>query len=180
MRLRHILDSSNNGFFPACNQVGTSANAKRITSIMASGEVRSGALRLSARELDSMIVVMADLKVDRTKLTVHTMGENSDDQFWWSQTPAERIAAIQVNRQAAYGKSRASATLQRVLEVARRPSGSLPADRRLCGWLLWISTDTTLDGVPVRLISLRDLRRNKHASGRYKDLDDLEHLPEDT
>lgn len=36
-----------------------------------------------------------------------------------------------------------------------------------------------LDGVPVRLISLDDLRRNKRASGRYKDLDDLEHLPED-
>lgn len=41
-------------------------------------------------------------------------------------------------------------------------------------------TDTSLDGVPVRLISLGDLRRNKRASGRYKDLDDLEHLPEDS
>ena len=35
-----------------------------------------------------------------------------------------------------------------------------------------------IDGVGVRLISLADLRRNKKASGRYKDLDDLEHLPE--
>jgi len=38
--------------------------------------------------------------------------------------------------------------------------------------------NATVDGVPVRLISLRDLRANKRASGRYKDMDDLEHLPE--
>lgn len=35
----------------------------------------------------------------------------------------------------------------------------------------------TLDGQPVNLISLRHLRTNKRASGRHKDLDDLEHLP---
>ncbi len=35
-----------------------------------------------------------------------------------------------------------------------------------------------IDGVPVNLISLIDLRANKLASGRHKDLDDLEHLPE--
>jgi hypothetical protein len=35
----------------------------------------------------------------------------------------------------------------------------------------------TLDGMPVNLISLRHLRTNKRASGRHKDLDDLEHLP---
>jgi hypothetical protein len=33
------------------------------------------------------------------------------------------------------------------------------------------------DGVPVNLISLRDLKVNKKASGRYKDLNDLENLP---
>ena len=37
---------------------------------------------------------------------------------------------------------------------------------------------TELDGVPVNMISLEDLRRNKKASGRYKDLADLENLPE--
>ncbi len=36
-----------------------------------------------------------------------------------------------------------------------------------------------MDGVPVKLISLADLRTNKRASGRHKDLDDLEHLPEE-
>ena len=34
-----------------------------------------------------------------------------------------------------------------------------------------------IDGQPVNLISLRHLRKNKKASGRHKDLDDLDHLP---
>jgi predicted nucleotidyltransferase len=34
-----------------------------------------------------------------------------------------------------------------------------------------------LDGLKVNMISLSDLRKNKLASGRHKDLDDLEHLP---
>ncbi len=35
-----------------------------------------------------------------------------------------------------------------------------------------------IDGISVNLISLSDLRQNKLASGRHKDLDDIEHLPE--
>jgi len=38
--------------------------------------------------------------------------------------------------------------------------------------------ETTLDGEPVSLISLKNLRKNKLASGRLKDLSDLEYLPE--
>jgi Nucleotidyl transferase AbiEii toxin, Type IV TA system len=38
--------------------------------------------------------------------------------------------------------------------------------------------EARLDGIPVRLISLSDLRANKLASGRHKDLADLENLPE--
>lgn len=34
-----------------------------------------------------------------------------------------------------------------------------------------------IDGIPVNVISLEDLRSNKTAAGRHKDLDDLEHLP---
>ena len=33
-----------------------------------------------------------------------------------------------------------------------------------------------IDGQLVHLISRKDLRKNKQASGRLKDLDDLEHL----
>jgi hypothetical protein len=34
-----------------------------------------------------------------------------------------------------------------------------------------------LDGIAVQFISLADLKRNKKASGRNKDLDDLDNLP---
>lgn len=33
-----------------------------------------------------------------------------------------------------------------------------------------------IDGIEVSLISLKDLKTNKKASGRYKDLNDLENL----
>ena len=39
--------------------------------------------------------------------------------------------------------------------------------------------ETTLNNVPVSLINLRDLRINKEASGRLKDLADLENLLEE-
>ncbi len=35
----------------------------------------------------------------------------------------------------------------------------------------------TVDGVPVNIIGLDQLKTNKRASGRHRDLDDLEHLP---
>ena len=34
-----------------------------------------------------------------------------------------------------------------------------------------------IEGIPVNFISIEDLRANKRACGRYKDLEDLEHLP---
>jgi hypothetical protein len=33
-----------------------------------------------------------------------------------------------------------------------------------------------IDGVPVSVIHVDDLKRNKQASARYKDLDDLQNL----
>jgi len=35
----------------------------------------------------------------------------------------------------------------------------------------------TLAGISVNIIGLKDLKQNKKASGRHKDLDDLENLP---
>ena len=37
--------------------------------------------------------------------------------------------------------------------------------------------ETTIDGVPVKMICLSDLKANKRASGRNKDLADLDNLP---
>ena len=34
-----------------------------------------------------------------------------------------------------------------------------------------------IEGIPINFISLEDLKANKRACGRYKDLEDLEHLP---
>ena len=34
-----------------------------------------------------------------------------------------------------------------------------------------------IDGIPLNFISLKDLKANKRACGRHKDLEDLEHLP---
>lgn len=34
-----------------------------------------------------------------------------------------------------------------------------------------------IDAIPINFISLQDLKKNKRAAGRHKDLEDLEHLP---
>lgn len=34
-----------------------------------------------------------------------------------------------------------------------------------------------IDGIPVNFISLQDLKANKRACARHKDMEDLEHLP---
>ena len=34
-----------------------------------------------------------------------------------------------------------------------------------------------IDGIPINFISLQDLKKNKRAAGRYKDLEDIDHLP---
>jgi hypothetical protein len=34
-----------------------------------------------------------------------------------------------------------------------------------------------IEGIPTNFISLQDLKKNKRAAGRHKDMDDLEHLP---
>ena len=34
-----------------------------------------------------------------------------------------------------------------------------------------------IDGIPVNFISLADLKTNKKAAGRHKDLEDIQHLP---
>ena len=36
---------------------------------------------------------------------------------------------------------------------------------------------TIVEGIPIPVISLDDLRTNKAASGRPRDIDDLRHLP---
>ncbi|WP_168442288.1 hypothetical protein [Pontiella desulfatans] len=65
--------------------------------------------------------VKNELKLDRSVLSVVSLHAAGDDKaYWQSRSPEERLQAIQMNRQAAYGKPSATGRLQRILEVAKR------------------------------------------------------------
>ena len=60
------------------------------------------------------------MNVDRTRLTIVNLRDTSDRTFWWDNTPRERLRAVQINRQVAYGRTSTSGRLQRILEVTER------------------------------------------------------------
>ena len=61
------------------------------------------------------------LKVDRTAFSVAPLGDDADEKaYWLSQPPLERLRHVEILRCINYGH-RATARLQRVLEVAPRP-----------------------------------------------------------
>jgi hypothetical protein len=59
------------------------------------------------------------LRVDRSALSIGTLTESSDEKdYWLSQTPQARLAAIELMRRIVYGDAACSGRLQRILEVA--------------------------------------------------------------
>ena len=63
------------------------------------------------------------MKLDRTQLVIedlHGGAELSDIKYWENSPPLERLRAVQIDRQVAYGHTSASRRLQRILEVADR------------------------------------------------------------
>ncbi len=59
--------------------------------------------------------------IDRSAFSVMSLSEQSDTrEYWKSQTPENRLAAIEQLRQLNYDYDPAADRLQRVLEVARR------------------------------------------------------------
>ncbi len=60
------------------------------------------------------------MNMDRTKLSVVDLKDSSDIRYWANKSPEERLQAIQIDRQVAYGKSNASGRLQRILEITER------------------------------------------------------------
>ena len=63
------------------------------------------------------------MKLDRTQLVIeelHGRSESSDQMYWKDKTPLDRLRAVQIDRQAAYGRASTSRRLQRILEVADR------------------------------------------------------------
>lgn len=79
--------------------------------------------------------------------------------YWHSRTPQERMEALEELRIRIYGQEAIDARIPPVFGVAE--------PRRSC-----------IDGEPVKLISLADLKINKRASGRNEDLADLDNLPD--
>jgi hypothetical protein len=72
---------------------------------------------------DTLNTVMSDMvqssRMDKTAFSVMSFAEAADEDrtFWWSKTPEERLAALELLRQIHYGYDPATARLQRVLTV---------------------------------------------------------------
>ena len=65
--------------------------------------------------------LLNELRVDRTLLLTSSEFDDSDEKaFWLSQTPYERLRHLELLRRINYG-DKATAGLQRVLEVAEQP-----------------------------------------------------------
>jgi hypothetical protein len=62
------------------------------------------------------------LKIDRTAIKVTSIKEieSDDNECWQSRPPEERLVALELLRQIAYGYEPNTCRLQRVLEVAER------------------------------------------------------------
>jgi hypothetical protein len=60
------------------------------------------------------------LKIDRTAIKVTSIKESDDNEFWQSRPPEERLVALELLRQIAYGYEPNTIRLQRVLEIVER------------------------------------------------------------
>jgi hypothetical protein len=60
------------------------------------------------------------LKIDRTAIKVTSIKESDDNEYWQSRPPEERLVALELLRQIAYGYEPNTCRLQRVLEIAER------------------------------------------------------------
>ena len=63
------------------------------------------------------------MKVDRTKITVFSSFEErdaADREYWRTRTPEERLTALEMMRQIAYGYDEGERGLQGFFEVAER------------------------------------------------------------
>lgn len=65
-------------------------------------------------------ILVSNLKVDRSSMSVSSLSEDSDDKaYWLARTPYERLRQVEILRRINYGH-RASSRLQRVLEITER------------------------------------------------------------
>ncbi len=72
-----------------------------------------------------MAISLERIKLDKTAFGVFSSFEDAeaaDRAYWQSRTPEERMIAIELMRQSAYGYNAATARFQRVFEVAQLKS----------------------------------------------------------
>lgn len=59
--------------------------------------------------------------MDKTILSVASLTDPSDEKiFWFSKSPHERLAAVEIMRQIIYGYNPLTTRIQRFLEVTQR------------------------------------------------------------
>ena len=64
--------------------------------------------------------IVDSLKMDKTVFSVGSLFDPSDEKaYWLSKTPEERLEALEIMRQIAYGYDPDTERLQRVLEIAQ-------------------------------------------------------------
>jgi hypothetical protein len=108
----------------------------------------------------------------------------ADMDVWVAIAPANAQRAVQAIRQFGFNVPELSPELFLLPEKVIR-MGVPPVRIEVLTTISGVSFDecfrqrtiTEIDGIPVNLISLEHLKINKRASGRLKDLADLDYLP---
>lgn len=60
-------------------------------------------------------------KIDKTKVVISSLDEETDEiSYWLAKTPGDRMAAIEVMRRILYGYDQSTARLQRVFTITQR------------------------------------------------------------
>jgi len=107
----------------------------------------------------------------------------SDLDIWVALEPENADRIVDVLREFGFGTPELSRDLFLTHKIVRM--GNIPVRIEILTALSGVSFDdcyarrveATIDGVDVSLIDLENLKKNKRASGRHKDLADLEQLP---
>ncbi len=60
------------------------------------------------------------LKIDRSAVKITAIDETDEKEFWLARPPEERLAALELLRQIAYGYEPNSIRLQRIFEITER------------------------------------------------------------
>jgi len=107
----------------------------------------------------------------------------SDLDVWVALEPANADRIVAALREFGFGTSELSRDLFLTGKITRM--GNIPVRIEILTTISGVSfeecyadrVETVIDGVEVSLIDLESLKKNKQASGRHKDLADLENLP---